>query len=51
MIAVSNFKYFYCRNGRYYLRLKLKEKQIWLSLKTEAIDVAVRIWFKTIVKA
>ena len=43
MLAVANFSYLYSRNGRYYLRLTLNQKQVWLSLKTDSLDLAVRI--------
>ena len=43
MLAVANFSYLYCRNARYYLRLTLNQKQLWISLKTESLDIAVYI--------
>jgi len=43
MLAVANFSYLYCRNGRYYLRLTLNQKQVWFSLKTDSLDLAVHI--------
>ena len=43
MLAVANFSYLYCRNGHYYLRLTLNQKQVWISLKTESLDIAVHI--------
>lgn len=43
MLAVANFSYLYCRNKRYYLRLTIQNKQIWISLKTDSLDIAVHI--------
>ena len=43
MLAVANFSHLYCRNGHYYLRLTLNQKQVWISLKTDSLDVAVHI--------
>jgi hypothetical protein len=43
MLAVANFPYLYCRNGRYYLRLTIQNKQIWISLKTDSLDIAAPI--------
>ena len=43
MLAVANFSYLYRRNRHYYLRLTLNQKQVWISLKTESLDIAVHI--------
>ena len=43
MLAVANFSYLYCRNKRYYLRLTIQNKQIWISLKTDSLDIAVHV--------
>ena len=43
MLAVANFPYLYYRNKRYYLRLTSQNKQIWISLKTDSLDIAVHI--------
>ncbi len=43
MLAVANFSYLYCRNKRYYLLLTIQNKQIWISLKTDSLDIAVHI--------
>jgi integrase len=43
MLAVANFSYLYCRNKRYYLRLTIQNKQRWISLKTDSLDIAVHI--------
>ena len=43
MRAVANFSYLYSRNKRYYLRLTIQNKQVWISLKTESLDIAVHI--------
>jgi hypothetical protein len=43
MLAVANSPHRYCRNRHYYLRLRLNQKQIWISLKTESLGVAVYI--------
>jgi integrase len=43
MLAVANFSHLYCRNGRYYLRLTIKGKQVWISLKTDSLDIAVHL--------
>ena len=41
MLAVANFSHLYCRNKHYYLRLTLNQKQLWISLNTDSIDLAV----------
>ena len=41
MLAVANFSHLYCRNKHYYLRLTLNQKQLWISLNTNSIDLAV----------
>jgi hypothetical protein len=43
MLAVANFSHLYCRNKRFYLRLTIQNKQIWISLKTDSLDIAVHI--------
>jgi hypothetical protein len=46
MLAVANFSYLYRRKGHYYLRFTLNQKQAWISLKTDSLDVAVDIRHK-----
>jgi integrase len=43
MLAVANFSHLYCRNKRFYLRLTIQNKQIWISLKTDSLDIAIHI--------
>jgi hypothetical protein len=43
MLAVANFSYLYCRNKRFYLHLTSQNKQIWISLETDSLDIAVHI--------
>lgn len=43
MLAVANFSHLYCRNKHYYLRLTLYQKQLWISLKTDSLDLAVNV--------
>jgi integrase len=43
MLAVVNFSHLYRRNKRFYLRLTIQNKQIWISLKTDSLDIAVHI--------
>jgi hypothetical protein len=43
MFAVANFSYLYCRNRRYYLRLTSQNKQVWISPKTDSLDIAVHV--------
>lgn len=43
MIAIPQFSYLYSRNGHFYLRLSVKSKQIWLSLKTTSLEDALQL--------
>jgi hypothetical protein len=43
MLTVANFSYLYCRNKRYYLCLTIQNKQRWISLETDSLDIAVHI--------
>jgi len=46
MLTVASFSYLYCRNKRYYLRLTIQDKQVWISLKTDSLDIAVNLGSK-----
>lgn len=43
MIAIPQFTYLYSRNGHFYLRLSVKNKQVWLSLKTTILEDALQL--------
>ena len=43
MLTVASFSYIYCRNKRYYLRLTIQDKQVWISLKTDSLDISVNL--------
>jgi len=43
MIAIPQFSYLYSRNGHFYLRLSVRSKQIWLSLKTTSLEDALQL--------
>ena len=43
MLAVANFSHLYCRNAHYYLRLTLNQQQLWISLQTDYLDLAVNL--------
>jgi hypothetical protein len=39
ILAVAIFLFLYCRNGHYYLRLTINQKQLRLSLKIDSLDL------------
>ena len=43
MLAVANFPYLYCHNGRYSLRLTLNQKQACFSLISASFNISAHL--------